>query len=457
MRLWNYLKEKMLLTPNQTICEKNAVLTYEEAVVWSEIFAPKLKNINCCAVLCQSEMAASMALLACFAAGVTAVPLSQRYGEAHCKKILDFISPDAIITDRNEKIEVLKVENSNYEKPHKHPALIMCTSGTTGVPKGVMLSERNIMTNVSDITSYFVLDKMDTLLIVRPLYHCAVLTGEFLTALVSGANIRFYSGQFNPAKNLELIHDYQITAFCGTPTLLSAMAKLQKNESAKTLRFICISGECMGSDTGISIMNAFPNAKIFHIYGLTEACPRVSYLPWEQFANHPDCVGVPLPSVSLKILDENGRTCPNNTPGTLWVKGKNVMLGYYKAPNETKTVLKKGWLCTGDAALISIEGFLKIKGRNDDLIIKAGMNIYPAEIESTLKCDPRVKEVLAFSYENRFGTQIGLKIAGDFPSVLEIRKLCNNLLPSYQRPTKIELVKELLKNGSGKIIRRILQ
>ena len=76
------------------------------------------------------------------------------------KKILDFISPDAIITDRNEKIEVLKVENSNYEKPHKHPALIMCTSGTTGVPKGVMLSEKNIITNVSDITSYFVLDKM---------------------------------------------------------------------------------------------------------------------------------------------------------------------------------------------------------------------------------------------------------------------------------------------------------
>jgi acyl-CoA synthetase (AMP-forming)/AMP-acid ligase II len=119
--------------------------------------------------------------------------------------------------------------------------------------------------------------------------------------------------------------------------------------------------------------------------------------------------------------------------------------------------LKKGWLCTGDAALISIEGFLKIKGRNDDLIIKAGMNIYPAEIESTLKCDPRVKEVLAFSYENRFGTQIGLKIAGDFPSVSEIRELCNKLLPPFQRPSKIELVKELLKNGSGKIIRRILQ
>lgn len=457
MRLWDYLKEQMLLRPHQSIFEKEAILTYEEAVVWSELFASKLKNINCCAILCQSEMATSMALLACFAAGVTAVPLSERYGEAHCKKILDFINPDAIITDHNEKIEICKVENSNYERPRKHPALIMCTSGTTGVPKGVMLSEKNIITNVSDITSYFTLDKTDTLLIVRPLYHCAVLTGEFLTALVSGANIRFYSGQFNPAKNLELISHYDITAFCGTPTLLSAMARLQKNESGKSLRFICVSGECMGRDTGISIMNAFPNTKIFHIYGLTEACPRVSYLPCEHFADHPDCVGIPLPSVSLKILDENGRTCPKNTSGTLWIKGRNVMLGYYKASDETKKVLKKGWLCTGDAALINVDGFLKIKGRNDDLIIKAGMNIYPAEIESTLKCDPRVKEVLAFSYENRFGTQIGLKIAGDFPSIAEIRKMCNNLLPSYQRPTKIELVKELLKNGSGKIIRRILQ
>jgi len=136
------------------------------------------------------------------------------------------------------------------------------------------------------------------------------------------------------------------------------------------------------------------------------------------------------------------------------VKGYNVMLGYYEEPEKTERVLSKSWLCTGDIASINEHGLLKIKGRNDQMIIKAGMNIYPTEIEASMKIDSMVKEVLVFGFETKFGTQIGMKIAGEFSGVDEVKQLCLECLPTYQIPTSIELVSELPRNGSGKIIRR---
>lgn len=456
MKLWSFIKDHMLKNSEQQICENGASLSFEETAIWAEGFAKRLRGVECCAILCSSEMAAAMSLLACFAAGVTAVPLSMRYGETHCNKILDTISPDAIIMDTNGEITVYKLKDRQYIAPNEHPALIMCTSGTTGKPKGAMLSERNVLTNVSDIAEYFIMDKGDTILIARPLYHCAVLTGEFLTAIVRGANIRFYSEQFNPTKMLELIKEYGITAFCGTPTLLSIMARFNRSNATATLRHIFISGECMGADVGRKIRNAFPACRIYHVYGLTEACPRVSYLPPEHFEDYPDCVGIPLKSVSIKLLNEQGDLCHANEEGILYVKGDNVMLGYYCEPEKTNKVLKDGWLCTGDIAVINDAGFLKIKGRNDDLIIKSGMNVYPAEIESVIKQDPRVKEALIYGFHNSFGTQIGMKLVGEFSSTEKVKQLCMNVLPSFQVPSVIELVDELPKNGSGKIIRRNL-
>ncbi len=453
--LWKHLKSKMQSNFSQKICEGKAEMTYEETIIFAEEFAKKLIGIKCCAILCGSEMAAALALLSCFAADVTALPLSQRYGELHCNKILDAISPDALICDQGGELKVVRLNCSRYASSQIKPALIMCTSGTTGMPKGAMLTESNVLTNVTDIVAYFNMNESDTILISRPLYHCAVLTGEFLSALVKGVKIRFYSGTFNPTLVLKLLKDYSITAFCGTPTLISMMARFKRKIDDDCLKYICISGECMGAETGKQIRKAFPNADIYNIYGLTEACPRVSYLPPELFDDYPDCVGIPLNSVAVKILLDDGSIAEPNQVGVLWVKGGNVMTGYYNNPKKTAEAIKDGWLCTGDLALINSKGLLKIKGRNDDMIIKAGMNIYPQEIESALKIDNRVKEALILSEnDERLGVQLVLNIVGDFKDTKEVKELCQACLPAYQVPTKINLVTELPKNGSGKIIRR---
>lgn len=452
--LWEKIKEAMLKSPNQIISEDNAEITYEDLVVFAEKFAEKLSGERCCAIFCVSEMAAAMGLLSCFAAGVTAVPLSVKYGELHCNKILDMIEPTAIISDMNDELTVTKISNAGYVTPVHHPALIMCTSGTTGKPKGAMLSEENILTNVMDICKYFDITSTDKILIARPLYHCAVLTGEFLVSLFKGTRILFFSKQFNPKILLDIITNKAITVFCGTPTLISMLARFNKENSESSLRRICISGECMTAETGYKISSSFPKADIYHVYGLTEACPRVSYLSPDLFKSHASSVGTPLESVKLKIITDSGKNAMIGETGILWVYGNNIMIGYYNAPEQTAKVLKDGWLCTGDIAKIDADELLTIIGRSDDLIIRAGMNIYPQEIEGVLKKDRRVQDVLVYKINNlRLGTQIGLKISGNFSSIEEVKRLCLEKLPSFQIPSFIELLDELPRNGSGKIIR----
>ncbi len=430
-------------------------MTYAEVISYAEKFSKDLDGIKCCAILCKSEMTASIALLSCFAAGATALPLSHRYGELHCNKIIQAIGPDAVITDNNGEFQIKVISDYTYTEPEIKPALIMCTSGTTGTPKGAMLTENNILANITDIAAYFNIDDQDTILISRPIYHCAVLTGEFLTSLLKGVKIHFYSDAFNPTIILKLIKELSITTFCGTPTLLGMMARFVRNSDNIPLKHICISGECMGMETATRIYNAFPSANIYSVYGLTEACPRVSFLHPKLFRAYADCVGIALESVIIKILLPDGSRADKNQIGILWVKGDNIMAGYYNDPIKTAEVLKDGWLCTGDLALINDIGLLQIKGRADNMIIKAGMNIYPQEIESALKNDIRTKEALIYSEsDEKYGVKIILDIVGDFNNIQEVKELCKACLPAYQIPSKINLLNELPKNGSGKVIRK---
>lgn len=454
--LWEYIREKMLKAPNQIVTENDAVMRYDDLIAFAEIFSEKVKGQKCCAVYCKSEMAAAMAILSCIAAKVTIVPLSERYGENHCRKIMDFINPTAIISDIGGELNVYKVKDSTYVEPQKKPAFIMCTSGTTGTPKGVMLSEGNILSNLIDIEQYFDISTSDSILIPRSLYHCAVLTGEYLLALSKGAKIVFFSESFNPIKLIKIINTQRITAMCGTPTLFGIMSRFVKNARGIPLKNITLSGERLNEATAKTIRKAFPKAKIYHVYGLTEASPRVSYLDPQYFDKCPESIGVVLDSVKIRILSSSGAPVKTGQYGVLWVKGKNVMLGYYNNKELTKKTIIGGWLCTGDICRINEDGMLEIRGRVDEMIIRAGMNIYPQEVEAELKKNIRTKEVLVYGYEDeQYGTQIGMKIVGDFFDEKEVRELCAKVLPTHQLPVKIEIVTDLEKNATGKVIRKV--
>ncbi len=453
--LWEFLKAKMHETPEQTISEGSNSISYKELENFVEYFAHQLSGQKCCAIYCDSEMAASVAVLCCFAANVTAVPLAKKYGEKHCEKIIQMIGPTAVISDIDGELKLYKLDNPSYNEPTHKPALIMCTSGTSGKPKGVMLSENNIRTNLEDISAYFHVGQSDTLLIARPIYHCAVLTGEFLLALVKNIKIVFTSGSFNPIELLKIIRNQEITVLGATPTLLNMLIKFKKEQDHLPLKSLVVSGECLAPSIAQRLCEAFPYTNIYHVYGLTEACPRVCYLPPELFKKHPDYIGIPLNSVSVEIRDANDNVLPNGNEGLLWVKGNNIMIGYYNAPEHTAKVLKNGWLCTGDIAVKNDFGLIKVLGRSDDLIICAGINIYPAEIEAAMLTDRRTKEVLVYGERDQnFITRLKMDISGDFRDSDEVYKVCRRVLIPYQIPATINLMKELSKNASGKVIRK---
>lgn len=453
--LWKYIEEKMNCHPDSRISEDAVSFTYQEAVDFAKQFADRLDGI-CYAILSRSELFAALAILSCIAAGVTFVPISYRYGRKHCERILETVHPDFVITDILGELSVSALDDGTYQEPQgERPAAILCTSGTTGTPKGVMLSRRNLLTNIADIHRYFAIDSADTILIARPVYHCAVLTGEFFISLCRGVNISFYSEGLNPALLLQKIKKENITVLCGTPTMFMALTQFGRRAAAcSTLRTIVLSGECLDTVRAKAIEKAFPGAKIYHVYGLTEASPRVAYLPPDLFAVRGDWAGYPLHSVELRVVDRRGNPAAPGETGELCVRGNSVMMGYYNDPAATAAVLRGGWLHTGDMAVMEPNGLVKIRGRKDNMIIRGGMNIYPQEIEKNLSQDIRVREVMAYGIPDAFsGEKIGLRIAGDFTSRDQVLRLCQRMLLPYQMPSVVELVDALPKNGSGKIVR----
>ncbi len=457
MKLWIKIYNDLKKHPHQTIEDGNVKMTYAEFLNKAIDFSTKIVGEKCCGIYCDSEIYTAIAIVGCIAAGVTALPLSKRYGKTHCEKILKAISPSCVVSDIYCGLDIIRISDSSYIPPDAHPTLIMCTSGTTGIPKGIMLSEDNILSNVTDIEDYFEICEEDSILIARPLYHCAVLTGEFLVSIAKGLRIVFYSSSFVLVNIEKIIERESITTFCATPTIIKLIANFAKNEMKNRLKNIVISGECLGAIDGRIIRNALPNVKIYHVYGLTEASPRVCYLPPEYFDDAPDYVGVPLKSVKVEIRNDKGELVNVNDRGLLWVFGPNVTTGYYNDPNLTKKYMSDGWLCTGDIAQYNEHGWIKILGRCDNLIVRAGMNIYPSEIENELKKDDRVRDVYIYTIDDpKMGIQIGMKIAGNFNNIKEIKKLCTDLLPLYQVPSKIELFESLPTNGSGKILRKVI-
>ena len=453
--LWEYIEEKMLRYPDSTLAEEDVFITYEGAIAFAKEFAKRL-GASCYGILCRSELFGALAILSCIAAGATFLPLSYRYGRKHCENIFQTVHPEYVITDIMGELSVVELDGGTYREPvGERPAAILCTSGTTGKPKGVMLSEKNLCTNISDIRRYFAIGPADKILIPRSLYHCAVLTGEFLTSLCQGTHICFFSDSFNTSEILRRIRKNEITVLCGTPTMLISLAYFGRRAVAgSTLRTIAVSGECLDTVRAQTIESAFPAAKIYHVYGLTEASPRVTFLPPEQFAAQGTYVGYPLHSLQLRVVNRRGKAiCPGEA-GELCVRGDSVMMGYYFDPAATAAVLRGGWLYTGDMAEISREGLVKILGRRDNMIIRGGMNIYPQEIEKCLSMDSRVREVMAYGISDPlFGEKIGLRIAGDFAGRDEVLRMCRRMLLPYQVPAVVELMDELPKNGAGKIVR----
>ncbi|MBI1847269.1 MAG: long-chain fatty acid--CoA ligase [Candidatus Rokubacteria bacterium] len=338
-------------------------------------------------------------------------------------------------------------------------AVILYTSGTTGQPKGVALSHHNLASNARAGASLYELDRAAWSLAVLPLSHSYGLT------VMNAGNIlgtrAVLLKWFNPEAVLEAIQRYHVQSMAGVPTMYVYL--LNFPEAA---RFDTSSMRAWGSGAAplpVEIVEPFEKkfgGALMEGYGLTEASPVVSAhrLSGERRLGS---VGQPIPGVEVRILDDDDREVPGGEVGEVCVRGDNVMLGYYKMPEETARAIRNGWLHTGDVGKLDKDDYLYIVERKKDLIIRGGFNIFPREIEEVLYAHAKVAEAAVVGVRDPLmGEDVLAWVAlkpGQHASAEEIMGFCQERLAKYKCPKQVRFVDALPKSPIGKILRKELR
>ncbi len=339
------------------------------------------------------------------------------------------------------------------------PSNVQYTSGTTGYPKGAMLSHRNMLMNAFHIGSRMRFTEADRLCIPVPFYHCFGCVLGTLTCAIRGAAMVIPAESFDPERTLEAVEKERCTGLHGVPTMFNAELHLPDFDEydLSTLR----TGIMAGSPCPIELMKHVTS--LMHLreltiaYGLTEASPVITQSETSESLDiRVSTVGTILPGVEVRIVDPKTlQDMPDEEPGELWTRGHGVMIGYYRDPEATKQVITEdGWLRTGDLAVRTASGHYRITGRIKDMIIRGGENIYPREIEEFLLTHPKIYDVQVVGLpDSHYGEQIAAWIIPKDPSLTEeeIRAFCKGEIAHYKIPYYVKFVTEFPLTVSGKI------
>src|SRR5262245_18773047 len=339
---------------------------------------------------------------------------------------------------------------------YRDPALFLYTSGTTGRPKGVMLTHDNLLANVESCHRAGDFDHRDAFLCLLPFFHTYAITGTLLLPLTNGSKMVLVD-RFQPTKVLALIQEHKISVFLAIPSMYRVLAMTDADFDVSSVRFPISGGDALP----MAVLDAFEKrfkVPIFEGYGQTEAAPVVTLnTPGN---NKPGTIGRPLPGVEVAIWDDQNRVLPAGEVGEVMVRGRNVMQGYHHLPEETAKTISGGWLHTGDLGKLDEDGFVAITGRKKDLIISAGENIYPREIEEVLAQHPNVKEVAVIGVKDEVRGEVpkAFVIARENTAVdeKELRTFCREKLASYKIPRYFEIVADLPRTPTGKVLKRML-
>jgi len=337
-------------------------------------------------------------------------------------------------------------------------ATLLYTSGTSGEPKGVMLTHRNLIANIDSSIEAADYTPDDVSLGVLPLFHTFGITCTMLLPLLVGAGA-VYLPRFSAAAALDLIAKHSVTCVFAVPSVYRILVRaVQNRRGASTLRFCVSGGEALGAGLAEAFRAAF-GVSLMEGYGLTETSPVVSINPPD--AIRAGSVGRPLSWARVKAVGADDELMPTGEDGELLIRGDCVMKGYYRRPEETRAALTEdGWLRTGDIARLDPDGYLYITGRSKEMIISAGENIMPGEIEAALNTHPAVGEsaVIAMPDPSRGEAPRAFVVLaeGTTASESELIAHCRECLTRIKVPRKIEFRAEFPHTLTGKVLKRKL-
>lgn len=342
-------------------------------------------------------------------------------------------------------------------------AMIVYTSGTTGRPKGVMLSHKNMYSNISAANSLVGLSDADSILLVVPFYFIHGRMQILTHAMISGTIVVSAGFQF-PTVVLEELKKHEVSGFSGVPYHFITLLERTKIAGAALpkLKYVLCTGGAMSLQNLDDLRAALPNVGIHTAYGQTEASPRITWLgPTEMFVKR-GSAGIPLPGIRVDIVDGEGRPLPQGQIGEVAAAGPNIMRGYVSGDEVSSgRIDAEGRLRTGDLGRIDEAGHLFLVGRSSDMIKTAGERVFPKEVEDVILAHPAVSEAVVIGVKDpSLGEKIVTLIVlreGASLTLAELRAHCVKVMPFVRAPREIKIVPTLPKTASGKINRGGLQ
>jgi long-chain acyl-CoA synthetase len=344
--------------------------------------------------------------------------------------------------------------------PLEDVAAILYTSGTTGNPKGAMLTHGNLLSNSSSVAYSLGVGHGDILLTVLPMFHSFAMTCCLITPIRQGAQIAAVP-KFDPGLVVDTIEATGATLFFGVPSMYILLLQLPEERagSMATIKYALSGGAAMPQE----VMSQFEkryNVPIYEGDGPTECSPVTSVNPIGG-KRKPGSIGLPIRDVKMKIVDLRGRDLPDNAVGEIVVSGPNVMKGYFKLPEETRNSFFGQWFRTGDLGMKDEEGYFYIVDRIKDMIIVNGVNVYPRHVEEVLYRHPSVAEAAVIGVPHRRSGEtvkafLVLKPGAETTGA-EIRKFCLQNLGGFEVPRQVVFTDSLPKSSTGKILKRELR
>ncbi|MGS0893715.1 class I adenylate-forming enzyme family protein [Burkholderia stagnalis] len=341
-------------------------------------------------------------------------------------------------------------------------AALIYTTGTTGAPKGVMLSHRNLLFIAATSSALRRVSPGDVVYTVLPVSHVYGLASVCLGSLYAGATLRL-APRFAPEAVRVALADEGVTIFQGVPAMHAKLLEHLHTHGhawrAPRLRFTYSGGSPLDADLKARVERAY-GVPLHNGYGMTESSPTITQTSLD--APRTDCsVGVPIPGVEMRIVAPDGADVPPGEVGEIRVRGPNVMLGYYRNPDATRAAISAdGWLSTGDLARQEADGAVTIAGRSKELIIRSGFNVYPVEVEQVLNAHPDVVQaaVVGRAVEGNEEVLAFVELApGATAGEAGLQAWCAARLAPYKRPARIRVLDALPAASTGKVLKHKLR
>jgi long-chain acyl-CoA synthetase len=356
-------------------------------------------------------------------------------------------------------------------------AVILYTSGTTGRPKGAVSTHRNMVANLQNtffgsiygamVTNDELLpaDGQSAALFTSPLFHVSGLHSGLVVGLLAGLRMVMIDGRFEPLTALELIQDEKITIWATVPTMVWRVCEhpARHDYDTSSVRSVAFGGSPSAEELQRMVRETFPNVKGgSNAYGLTETSSVATVISPQEALARPDSVGRPVPTVKIRIAEEDGSDVPTGGTGEVLIAGPTLMAGYWGKPEATAESIRDGWLHTGDIGKLDEEGYLYITDRKKDMVIRGGENIYCVEIENRLVSHPEILDAAVIGVPDpELGEEVKAVVQLEATSKLreaDVQAWVAEALAGFKVPAYVELrTDKLPRNASGKLLKNALR